>query len=389
MAGLSPRVRGNPTEGTGTPAPLRSIPACAGEPHQPGANEQGVGVYPRVCGGTGTVPPIDAETPGLSPRVRGNRAHPRAVAPQHGSIPACAGEPPRGCPRRVPTGVYPRVCGGTALDADFGGLVEGLSPRVRGNPNPKAGHSRASGSIPACAGEPDAGSFALAEMWVYPRVCGGTDISGAGMVSRPGLSPRVRGNLSVQKGAEQARGSIPSCAGEPRPAGREAVRRRVYPRVCGGTQTRKQASCSSTGLSPRVRGNHELRASMSWIDATGLSPRVRGNLMMLRPRTQWQAPQGLSPRVRGNPLQIVAACCRSDDRVYPRVCGGTSQRLVGGKYDLGLSPRVRGNPPEAVGQEARTGSIPACAGEPESVRRRPAATTWVYPRVCGGTLEWY
>ena len=50
----------------------------------------------------------------------------------------------------------------------------------------------------------------------------------------------------------------------------------------------------------------------------------------------------------------------------------------------GLSPRVRGNLFLVAPQRVGVGSIPACAGEPPSSRRRRPGS-WVYPRVCGGT----
>ena len=91
--GLSPRVRGNQS---GLPCPqaaIKSIPACAGEPA--GAQFYAVGyeVYPRVCGGTQEIRPTYRGKRGLSPRVRGNRT-PAALHSRPGrSIPACAGEP--------------------------------------------------------------------------------------------------------------------------------------------------------------------------------------------------------------------------------------------------------------------------------------------------------
>ena len=52
MAGLSPRVRGNPPRGGIGVRNSGSIPACAGEPW-PTLPEPVIGrVYPRVCGGT-------------------------------------------------------------------------------------------------------------------------------------------------------------------------------------------------------------------------------------------------------------------------------------------------------------------------------------------------
>ena len=53
--------------------------------------------------------------------------------------------------------------------------------------------------------------------------------------------------------------------------------------------------------------------------------------------------------------------------------------------DIGLSPRVRGNPLRMVPRGQSLGSIPACAGEPQSFFCL-TAPHWVYPRVCGGTI---
>ncbi len=112
--------------------------------------------------------------------------------------------------------------------------------------------------------------------------------------------------------------------------------------------------------------------------------------------------RGLSPRVRGNhrgggcgvgSLRSIPACAGEPPlststtqrpTVYPRVCGGTWQERMCWLRGAGLSPRVRGNPRYPVPPATRSGSIPACAGEP---RERGTAHTygWVYPRVCGGT----
>ena len=50
--------------------------------------------------------------------------------------------------------------------------------------------------------------------------------------------------------------------------------------------------------------------------------------------------------------------------VYPRVCGGTIASLLDSKTVKGLSPRVRGNHLLRRRPGAFLGSIPACAGEP-------------------------
>ena len=131
--GLSPRVRGNPGVAHEERRDIGSIPACAGEPALSKHLTFPLGVYPRVCGGTGLdvlprlvrqglsprvrgnlVPVVDVgQLGGLSPRVRGNQASISVSADVKGSIPACAGEPRRGAALTTTGRVYPRVCGGT------------------------------------------------------------------------------------------------------------------------------------------------------------------------------------------------------------------------------------------------------------------------------------
>ena len=128
------------------------------------------------------------------------------------------------------------MCGGTFLSDYTYILLHGLSPRVRGNPLRLLGDGRYRGSIPACAGEPalqDRGGL-LSE--VYPRVCGGTRTSVLIANIAMGLSPRVRGNRSAAASTAWEPRSIPACAGEPRSGGLHLYYLWVYPRVCGGTQ---------------------------------------------------------------------------------------------------------------------------------------------------------
>ena len=213
--GLSPRVRGNPVGAVGKPVAQRSIPACAGEPAALWRKACAEGVYPRVCGGTVGNTLRNATPTGLSPRVRGNPTDPELFTKMRGSIPACAGEPtasrrPRSFPR-----VYPRVCGGTLHPLPRQVGEQGLSPRVRGNLQHGLRHGRGAGSIPACAGEPTSRRWTAACGWVYPRVCGGTTRIEASLWQGQGLSPRVRGNRSRTRRRDCRRRSIPACAGEP------------------------------------------------------------------------------------------------------------------------------------------------------------------------------
>ena len=92
--------------------------------------------------------------------------------------------------------------------------------------------------------------------------------------------------------------------------------------------------------------------------------------------------QGLSPRARGNPIKrdgedarvgTIPACAgepshlrnlRKNPRDYPRVRGGTRLQRRSTGPPAGLSPRARGNHDLSVDLLSIGGTIPACAGEP-------------------------
>ena len=192
-------------------------------------------VYPRVCGGTRIARRRLAGPQGLSPRVRGNPQQFRPVRIVQGSIPACAGEPQRTARSGISVTVYPRVCGGTRQRPVSAGRAGCLSPRVRGN-RPWTWCATPRGlSIPACAGEPPSFSAPGRAPNVYPRVCGGTGVAVAHGPLGQCLSPRVRGNLDQVNIYRFGHLSIPACAGEPLCLPVRNCMYTVYPRVCGGT----------------------------------------------------------------------------------------------------------------------------------------------------------
>ena len=188
-------------------------------------------------------------------------------------------------------------------------------------------------------------------------MCGGTPSSFDVHDDFLGLSPRVRGNLNGVLFCTFNRGSIPACAGEPLATWLRLPSARVYPRVCGGTRASETPASSSSGLSPRVRGNPlEILAR--------------------------EGADGSIPACAGEPIR--RACPRGRSRVYPRVCGGTVRVDTMERREDGLSPRVRGNREDGYRLSIEAGSIPACAGEPVEVHA-PRQHARVYPRVCGGT----
>ena len=152
------------------------------------------------------------------------------------------------------------MCGGTLLRQRCICKIAGLSPRVRGNRVVDGCKVSGPGSIPACAGEPRPKQAGPGQRGVYPRVCGGTPQSFREKARVKGLSPRVRGNPREGAAQYHLRGSIPACAGEPICSNSVTTANRVYPRVCGGTCFRASVACPTLGLSPRVRGNPVLLA---------------------------------------------------------------------------------------------------------------------------------
>ena len=233
--GLSPRVRGNPPPVVPPASTSGSIPARAGEPGLLAPWRQPLQVYPRACGGTVEPAPAGTETTGLSPRVRGNPSESPARTFALRSIPARAGEPGQswvGPPRMW---VYPRACGGTHDHADADLHRVGLSPRVRGNPGWRDESLACERSIPARAGEPDHLAGRGVGDGVYPRACGGTRRWRTTGARIRGLSPRVRGNHVIRLCRRETARSIPARAGEPPNVYQRHRAFTVYPRACGGT----------------------------------------------------------------------------------------------------------------------------------------------------------
>ena len=253
--------------------------------------------------------------------------------------------------------VYPRVCGGSQAERKAAALDAGLSPRVRGKRLWGWAGCENRRSIPACAGEATAYQEPLGRTGVYPRVCGGSGIHSFSVKAQAGLSPRVRGKLGRAVVCIGRAGSIPACAGEATEPGRLSHPASVYPRVCGGSECRPPPSYRAGGLSPRVRGKRRCAFGPAFA-------------------------QGSIPACAGEAAAVPPCCCRR--RVYPRVCGGSIVRDTENFIRGGLSPRVRGKHVDGVGQGRHMRSIPACAGEAAGgIGRRPAAR--VYPRVCGGS----
>ena len=185
---------------------MRSIPACTGKPPSAGLSaKRRQGVYPRVYGETRIVIQQIKPYEGLSPRVRGNPQQARRA--------------------RRPTRVYPRVYGETPIAVTRSNRMRRVYPRVYGETRTRTRHRlsphwgvypRVYGETPPCVSPRPVCPWSR----VYPRVYGETRHRPP-MASRtvPGLSPRVRGNPSVHPRCHPhpgKLGSIPACTGKPR-----------------------------------------------------------------------------------------------------------------------------------------------------------------------------
>ena len=233
----------------------------------------------------------------------------------------------------------------------------GLSPRGRGNRPGEGLLQLAAGSIPAWAGQPPVYPVCRRQRQVYPRVGGATSPQTLHRLSSSGLSPRGRGNpiwFSVNTCWWR---SIPAWAGQPSWPETWKCTARVYPRVGGATASRAANSAVVRGLSPRGRGNHKLL----WCKGGST---------------------GSIPAWAGQPVAYMKML--TSKSVYPRVGGATGRFSITAIIAYGLSPRGRGNLKAPWGSPWRSGSIPAWAGQPQGRTGHTPLCT-VYPRVGGAT----
>ncbi len=397
VMGRSPRVRGSPPPSPDHWKQWGSIPAGAGEPHDPRRSFSHRRVDPRGCGGA-VIGPCEAHGhQGRSPRVRGSPPARRRGDRRAGSIPAGAGEPRTPAHCRTPAQVDPRGCGGASRAAGTALHLGGRSPRVRGSRRRQLRDAAGPGSIPAGAGEPARRTGAGTGCRVDPRGCGGADNTGAGMTRDEGRSPRVRGSLARLAQIRTVKGSIPAGAGEPDHRSRPGDRAKVDRRGCGGASADDVTAFIRAGRSPRVRGEPRV-ISYSLLDYR-VDPRGCGGAVLSIGLAPVAA--GRSPRVRGSPGGSVAwiglagsipagagepssySRTTSDAWVDPRGCGGARSDSRNTMQLMGRSPRVRGSPRRRSARAIPSGSIPAGAGEPS---RNPASSgdARVDPRGCGG-----
>ena len=199
IPGIIPAYAGEPSKSAFVITLLRDYPrVCGGATygsHQCTISED----YPRVCGGAVNLRMFATPLMGLSPRMRGSHGQAFRKFLTLGIIPAYAGEPSRGRIGGRVAWDYPRVCGGARQPLPGLRPLAGLSPRMRGSPGANGAHDCLSGIIPAYAGEPSCRPRIASSLTDYPRVCGGALLTRARDALNLGLSPRMRGSLSISR----------------------------------------------------------------------------------------------------------------------------------------------------------------------------------------------
>jgi len=213
--GRSPHARGSLRVVIGSASEAGSIPACAGEPKLPFAALVTATVDPRMRGGATTLAAGLYAHWGRSPHARGSQKLPKFSANGFGSIPACAGEPLRWTTWRCSRRVDPRMRGGAQSSTASTGWNRGRSPHARGSRSLRQRRCAGGGSIPACAGEPRPLTVTLPIAKVDPRMRGGAKLILPSRDLTYGRSPHARGSRKRTSSCSPIWGSIPACAGEP------------------------------------------------------------------------------------------------------------------------------------------------------------------------------
>ncbi len=255
VRGRSPRARGSLRWPCVDYAAWGSIPACAGEPPTSPWWAAITRVDPRVRGGARRTTIPYRSVMGRSPRARGSLDHSGVGVPGAGSIPACAGEPALRFTRLGEPRVDPRVRGGARRTRRASTPHRGRSPRARGSPGAAAYGPTKAGSIPACAGEPGPCGLYGWGAGVDPRVRGGAFVNANIEAGGVGRSPRARGSRLPAGRLHGLHGSIPACAGEPQATRSRPCYSRVDPRVRGGAWSWWTRTTAQRGRSPRARGS--------------------------------------------------------------------------------------------------------------------------------------
>ena len=165
-------MRGTQCDEVTTGAPVRIIPAHAGNTRVVSRSIAASRDHPRACGEHSDVAIISGTLIGSSPRMRGTPDSLNNSLNGVRIIPAHAGNTARFAWEYAPNWDHPRACGEHSSNVIFFGVVTGSSPRMRGTHTVMRACLRIGGIIPAHAGNTCRPSNPLTIVWDHPRACG-------------------------------------------------------------------------------------------------------------------------------------------------------------------------------------------------------------------------
>ncbi len=174
LSGLSPHTWGNLESRAMTIIGDGSIPTCVGEPKIIRFNPLTLKAYPHMRGGTHLSIVVALQLKGLSPHAWGNRHECLARISLGGPIPTCVGEPDSHRLTHSLTRAYPHMRGGTTGTVNVLAGGTGLSPHAWGNRTRKGPFLQPPGPIPTCVGEPIEDALKKMRTGAYPHMRGGT-----------------------------------------------------------------------------------------------------------------------------------------------------------------------------------------------------------------------
>ena len=372
--------------------------------------------HPRGCGEKG-FPPIRAgDSPGSSPRVRGEEILEQDLRLRRGIIPAGAGRSSASFLKYSSFRDHPRGCGEKSESLPCLLRRRGSSPRVRGEVSETSARSSSPGIIPAGAGRREGVGGLACLFGDHPRGCGEKYPASTSSCPRRGSSPRVRGEGGLPPAAAHERGIIPAGAGRSVIIVRRALIARDHPRGCGEKPDGVTHLDSSLGSSPRVRGEVSfgfLLFALSGIIPAGAGRSAPGSSPPFVPRDHPRGcgekvceadgvehQLGSSPRVRGEGTVLLKVALgrgiipagagrrwsgakgRGRDGDHPRGCGEKVSIPLDVLMLWGSSPRVRGEDDGGGDEGGVKGIIPAGAGR-SSAEPGLRARYWDHPRGCG------
>ena len=198
---------------------------------------------------------------------------PRCAKPT-GITPADAGKT---CVRSVALIKYtdhPRGCGENSCRSNSARFCRGSPPRMRGKLTALRYRSANRGITPADAGKTSLFAETFRIRQDHPRGCGENHCTFAGVVTRTGSPPRMRGKLGRFGRCGICMRITPADAGKTNQQFRQRNRIEDHPRGCGENISTDCVQIAMTGSPPRMRGKR-LSASLPKLSA-GITPADAG-----------------------------------------------------------------------------------------------------------------